>query len=1145
MESSSSDLIFQVSDWDFYHNDDNKYTVRAYGTTVDEKKIFVEVQDFTPYFYVEIPKIWMPHQITSFIELIQKKIAIKYDEETKDTLIDHTTIFKHKFAEFTNYKKFRFLRLVFNNYDGFRAYERILNWKLYEPSLARKAKKYKLFESNIEPMIRMMHIRKLQACGWIRIKAEKYELFDEDDNPSNNDISVHTKWTNLEYYDSKDISKFIIAAFDIECYSADDSFPQIERDSDKIVQIGTTLNRYGEKECFQKYIVTLGSCDPIEGVIVQSYETEKEVLLAWRDIIIKENPDIVTGYNTFGFDYRYIYGRAKKLGIANELSKLGRIADQMSPFIEKNLSSSALGDNLLRYYGMHGRVQVDLFKVIQRDHNLQSYKLDNVASTFIRETVKDLRVLKKKKKSIIYTGTTYGLEVDRYVTLNYNDGLTDNSFDDGKKYRITRLGTKTIDGKKYNTIVVDGVIHESIFEVMAEKENKVFWCQVKDDMTPQDMFRLQRGTSADRAQLARYCIQDCLLCNKLLEKLQIITNNIGMSNVTSVPLSYIFLRGQGIKAFSLISKKCRERDHLVPVHKKKYVPKNPDGTVAQFKKSFADSEDSEEDEDDDGYEGAVVLDPSPPGYYEQPITVLDFSALYPKCMIEVNLSHECLVRSSEYDNLPNIKYKEVTFFNLDGTPNTCRYAQKKIGILPEILQDLLKARSDTRAMIKLTDDPFKKQILDGLQLAYKITANSIYGYTGAKTSAIYKRDIAASTTATGRARLMKAIVVSEDILPLLVTPILDDDWETYYDRINELFDTNALGGHDMFPGSPARIEDSKREEFIKELYTKFKSILKNKTIDPKCVYGDTDSVFVNFNIADAKTGKKLTDHQTLKDSINIGVMLGQISNVVFPYPHDLEYEKTFWPFIIHTKKRYVGNLYEFDPDKFYQKSMGIVLKRRDNAPIVKVIVGGIVKKLLNDRSPKKAITFAITEMKNMLSGKYPIEKFVVTKTIKANYKDRTSIGHVVLADRMAKRSGNKPQSNDRIPYVAIITKGKVKLQGDRIEHPDFIIENNLPIDYLFYITNQIMKPALQFLEHVVVNPQKIFTNLINRELNRRAGKKPLSFYTSINNKLTGPVYDEKTKDSICLDEVTPEVEESPNVKKCANKRKKKKKLRIL
>jgi hypothetical protein len=54
------------------------------------------------------------------------------------------------------------------------------------------------------------------------------------------------------------------------------------------------------------------------------------------------------------------------------------------------------------------------------------------------------------------------------------------------------------------------------------------------------------------------------LVTKLLEKLQVLNNNIGMANVCNVPLNWIFMSGQGKKIFSLVSKKCRELNHLVP-----------------------------------------------------------------------------------------------------------------------------------------------------------------------------------------------------------------------------------------------------------------------------------------------------------------------------------------------------------------------------------------------------------------------------------------------------------------------------------------------------------------------------------------------------------------------------------------------------
>ena len=133
-------------------------------------------------------------------------------------------------------------------------------------------------------------------------------------------------------------------------------------------------------------------------------------------------------------------------------------------------------------------------------------------------------------------------------------------------------------------------------------------------------------------------------------------------------------------------------------------------------------------------------------------------------------------------------------------------------------------------------------------------------------------------------------------------------------------------------------------------------------------------------------------------------------------PQDLEYEKVFYPFIIFSKKRYVGNKYELDPTKFKQTSMGIVLKRRDNAPILKQIYGGIIDTILNKSNIEDAKEYYKNEVKNYLMVML-ILKLIITKSIKANYANPTTIAHKVLADRMGERDpGNKPQSNDRIPY---------------------------------------------------------------------------------------------------------------------------------
>ena len=63
--------------------------------------------------------------------------------------------------------------------------------------------------------------------------------------------------------------------------------------------------------------------------------------------------------------------------------------------------------------------------------------------------------------------------------------------------------------------------------------------------------------------------------------------------------------------------------------------------------------------------------------------------------------------------------------------------KESMAIIPKVLQTFLDARKSTRKKIKHTKDENKKKVLDGFQLAYKVTANSVYGQMGAKTSPVF------------------------------------------------------------------------------------------------------------------------------------------------------------------------------------------------------------------------------------------------------------------------------------------------------------------------------------------------------------------------------------------------------------------------
>ena len=208
-------------------------------------------------------------------------------------------------------------------------------------------------------------------------------------------------------------------------------------------------------------------------------------------------------------------------------------------------------------------------------------------------------------------------------------------------------------------------------------------------------------------------------------------------------------------------------------------------------------------------------------------------------------------------------------------------------------------------------------------------------------------------------------------------------------------------------------------------------------------------------------GKNLEGKERLRFSIQKSIRLQDEIRTVLRKPHDLEYEKSFFPFILFSKKRYIGYLYEDDWNIIPKlKYMGIVLKRRDNANIVKIFYKGIITRLLEDKTIDSAIVFLKEKLQELIDGKFPMEDLTITKTLRGYYKTPDSIAHKVLADRMKERDpGSAPVSNDRVPYVYINVKekkGTKLLQGDRVEHPDFIRDNNLKINFKFYITNQLI-----------------------------------------------------------------------------------------
>ncbi len=951
-------VIVQPCDWQ-ESTQNYKYVVDVFGRTKDDDVVKVRLTGFSPYFYIKYDESISKEKMISMLE----------EQATKNN------------SRFKNSKSVRFIGMKIllesklDAMNGFNGLKPVKVWKVVCTSLwmfknaGRAAENlgWTTYETDLPPYIRLFHELDLSPASPISFEADPEDV-PEDVNV---DICYTVDYQEVESCPNEKVPLYL-AAYDIEVYSESGSFPVATNPNDEVIQIGVSF-RYSDDmlNSYRRLVFVNGTVEPSADSSVEFIPcaNERDLLLKFEKCIRDENPDVICGYNTFGFDDGYIAERAIRLKCALNFGRT--VGNEWDEHVktEKKKFELASGTFAVRYFHVPGRLPIDLMLSVRREQNLDSYKLDNVASTFLRDKVTKLERMDSTRVKIS-TKNTRGLFAGNLVRFDVV-GNTINPYQDGRKFPV-----ETVEPKYFVVKTDDEILNDVDI-------TKLEWSFTKDDITAKDMFASHRGNPADRSIVAKYCIQDCDLVLTLIAKLDTLVNARGMADVCRVPIQYIFLRGQGIKIYSAVVYNASKRNQII---------------VTQ-----------ESVEGDTTYEGAIVLPPKIGMYLDQPIPVLDFNSLYPSNMIAFNLSPDTLVYVKRYTS----EGKLLSMNGIDGKPfkdagyqideirfdekigeatvrTVCGFAQpvsgnpETVGILPLTLDILLKKRKETRKLMETIDDDSQKSVLNGLQLAYKVVANSVYGQCGSKTSPIRKLEVAACTTAAGRDRIQFARGIVE----------------------------TEFGG--------------------------------------KVIYGDTDSIFIRFPT------------RSLDESMELAKRAADRITSLCRKPYKIEYEKTFYPFILFCRKRYVGMMYEDDTVKCKRKSMGIALKRRDNAPIVKDVFGGALDILMEKRDIKAAQKFVQDMLVQVMQNKIPLDKFVVTKQLRDDYKNPEQIAHRVLADRMIDRDpGSAPQVGDRIPYIYVASRKDEKKQGDKIEHYDYVKEKGLKPDVEFYITNQIQNPVAQ------------------------------------------------------------------------------------
>jgi len=900
-------VVFQALTWESRDTED-EHLISIFGKTKEGKSVCVTTS-FSPYFFVKLPRNVTPQRV--------KIIYDKIDRACPECLTSINTIQRKDVWGFQNSEKFPYLQLFCKNL----ASRRMVSGRLRRP-LPDETLKMKIYESNLDPVLRLMHRTGIQSTGWLDTGDDC-----EPGHVANTDIDLTCKnWRNLKPVDDPETAPFVVASVDIECNSSTGKFPDADIEGDACFQIAISLCKFGSDEPYDKTCLCYKKTDShLDGCNIVSFDTEREMLEAFQRYLHEKDVDIITGWNIFGFDLEYLMKRAIITRCNLKFFQLSKLRGHNCELKLKKLSSSALGDNDLKLVSMPGRFIFDLFHEVKKGYKLDSYKLDNVSK--------------------LYLG-----------------------------------------------------------------DNKI-------DMPAKEMFaRYKEGDPVKLREVAEYCIKDTLLPHRLLSKLCILINLLEMAKATWVPLCYLVERGQQIKVFSQLTKKAREMGFMVP--------------TIQYGQLG-----------DQGYEGATVLEAQNGAYYK-PITALDFEGLYPSIMMAHNLCYSSLVMDPKYENVPGVEYETFEIpvpSKVEGQPPTkrvCKFAQGVPTLLPSILLELKQFRKQAKKDMAASKGALKA-MYNGKQLAYKISMNSVYGFTGASKGMLPCVNIASTVTTKGRSMIDETKEYVEKNFPGAKVRYGDTD------SVMVEFDVGDRKGIEAVEYS-WEIGERAAEECT-ALFKKPNNLELEKVYWPYFLY--SKKRYAAKLWTQGKDGKMNMDYIDVK-----GLQLVRRDNTA------------------HVRE-------------VCKELLDVVLESSDTEPPKALALQRAIE-LIEGDVPNEKLTLS-----QSLSDSYKVKGHSVSIN-SPGIKDINQ-AHVQVVRKMRERQpGSEPQSGDRVPYILVKTEDTKAKAFEKSEDPKYVSENNVPIDYEYYFMNKFINPVCDLLEPLFEDPKEdIFGELLTKIKPKRRPKK--------------------------------------------------------
>jgi len=966
--------------------------IRIFGWNEKNESVYVRVDDFEIPLTIELPLdiMWTEGKIKM---LIDKLIKMEERKDYKPTSIKfkmlqnlyYAHINKNKEGNYEN-KKFPYIIMNFRSEEAFKSFKYKLDKEIQIVNLGKMKLKTHLTENSISPSIKMIALHNLPSSSWISGIGIRV-LEENKESTKRHEYIVSCE--DLKALPEEEALKLQmvypkILSFDLEVYSSvKGTFPNPDRPLDKVFQIGVAIcSTINNKKTYKKIGLVLHDSNDIEDVDkdvtlnkyveIRKFKNESDLYVGFTKLLLDEDPDILIGYNIFKFDIDYMVKRASELlRCLDEFNRMSSIFGKKAEVKTIKWESKAYGKQEFQYLDMQGRIFIDLLPYIKNSFKLVNYKLETVCAEYLKTN--------------------------------------------------------------------------------------------KDPMTASDIFKAYESKDTKKlTTVLKYCIQDAWVVYLLWEKLSIWFDLVESATTNGVPIFDLLTRGQQIKIIAQLIRYCNNNDIAVQTK------------VMEVKDSEKYEGAYVSDPLPGIYENVVSFDfaslyPSIIQAYNIDYTklVIDDSIPDKLCHVFEWERHQCCEHDKEWvqkrdkrlerlrKSIENKKKKdkstitwedEVELKPLKNEVSICasyRYRFLKAdvcdeGIIPTMLKNLLGARKKVRKIIEKNEEEIhelKKQktkeaelkidklneinaVLDKRQLAYKVSANSMYGAMGIKQGYLPFLPGAMCVTSTGKKSILKVNqyfrdtykgqIVYNDTDSIYYSPDIENDLEKIFTFAEEV----AEDVKKLFP-PPMKLE------FEGKCYTKFLILTKKRYV--------------------CKVVKRNGDAE--KKLMIRGIVLKRRDNCKFL--RDV-YETMIYNILDHSKV--------FTGLSKLQYTMSHIYKLPE------------VVSLLN---------FIIDKVNDLFTFRYTFKDFVITKGMRSlEHKSKSDPVHIHVAKKIISR-GTPVSDNSRIEYVLIKTNDNRYKDGEKLsdnaEDIEYFKQHReiLRIDYLLYLQRQAIKPIDEVIQKVL------------------------------------------------------------------------------